>query len=44
MLVTDVGMATLVKELHPLKAQASMRVTDVGMTTLAKERQSWKAS
>ena len=33
MLVTDVGIATLVKELHPSKALALMVVNDVGMST-----------
>ena len=37
MLVTDVGMTTLVKELHPQKALSPMLVTDVGMATLIKE-------
>ena len=37
MLVTDVGMATLANEVHPLKAHTSMLVTDAGMATLANE-------
>jgi hypothetical protein len=33
MLVTDVGMSTDVRLLHPLNAQFPMLVTEVGITT-----------
>ena len=34
MMVTDVGIVTLVKELHSWKANIPMLVTDVGIVTL----------
>ena len=37
MLVIDVGISTLAKELHPLKALSPMLVTEFGISTLAKE-------
>ena len=43
MLVTDVGILTLAKELHPEKVCSPMLVTDVGISTLAKELHPEKA-
>ena len=43
MLVTDVGITTLAKELHPKKAPSPTLVTDVGISTLAKELHPEKA-
>ena len=37
MLVTEVGMATLVNELQSKKASRSILITDAGMATLVNE-------
>ena len=44
MKVTDAGMATLVNELHALKAYMLMLVTDVGMATRVNELHPSKAN
>lgn len=39
MCITELGMMTLVKEVHPAKAEKPMWVTELGIITLVKELQ-----